>query len=175
MVVNGCLLEDAYGVVDIKKPKKKKHRRKDEFIEIDRQFMNSSDTIQGNTTNDSYYTYKPPKNEGSGGVIKQQTSEELHHPLEELQKSPEELQQPPPVENPPPPSNDSDRVHQLNKDYQDFIQFQKNRYEKIHTGNITEGFSNINDNFNDVLLFGLLGIFFLIFTDYIYKLGKRSY
>ena len=38
-----------------------------------------------------------------------------------------------------------------------------------------EGFSNINDDFNDVLLFGLLGIFFLIFTDYVYKLGRKSY
>jgi len=38
-----------------------------------------------------------------------------------------------------------------------------------------EGFANVNDDFNDVLLFGLLGIFFLIFTDYIYKLGRKSY
>ena len=38
-----------------------------------------------------------------------------------------------------------------------------------------EGFSNINDDFNDVLFFGLLGIFFLIFTDYVYKLGRKSY
>jgi len=38
-----------------------------------------------------------------------------------------------------------------------------------------ENFANINDDFNDVILFGLLGIFFLIFTDYIYKLGRKSY
>lgn len=41
--------------------------------------------------------------------------------------------------------------------------------------NLTEGFTNINDDFNDLLLFALLGIFFLIFTDYIYKMGKKSY
>ena len=40
---------------------------------------------------------------------------------------------------------------------------------------VEESFSNINDDFNDVLLFGLLGIFFLIFTDYVYKLGRKSY
>ena len=51
----------------------------------------------------------------------------------------------------------------------------------IYKRNIHEGFSNnndiqkINDGFNDVLLFALFGIFFLIFTDYIYKLGKKSY
>ena len=41
--------------------------------------------------------------------------------------------------------------------------------------NSVEGLSTVNDDFNDVLLFGLLGIFFLIFTDYIYKLGRKSY
>ena len=45
----------------------------------------------------------------------------------------------------------------------------------LSQNNVSEGFANINDDFNDVLLFGLLGIFFLIFTDYIYKLGRKSY
>ena len=61
------------------------------------------------------------------------------------------------------------------KDYQDYLNYQKNRANYINNIQTVEGFSNINDDFNDVLLFGLLGIFFLIFTDYIYKLGKRSY
>lgn len=49
----------------------------------------------------------------------------------------------------------------------------KNRQKERAT--YSESFSNFNDDFNDVLLFGLLGIFFLIFTDYIYKLGRKSY
>jgi len=49
----------------------------------------------------------------------------------------------------------------------------KKQYELSQ--NLTEGFTNINDDFNDILLFCLLGIFFLIFTDYIYKMGKKSY
>ena len=58
-----------------------------------------------------------------------------------------------------------------------FQEYQKKRYNKAlqRPINSVEGFANINDDFNDVLLFGLLGIFFLIFTDYIYKLGKKSY
>ena len=40
---------------------------------------------------------------------------------------------------------------------------------------VIEAFGNIKDDFNEVLLFALLGIFFIIFTDYIYKLGKKSY
>ena len=38
-----------------------------------------------------------------------------------------------------------------------------------------EPFGNMSDDFNDVLLFGLLGIFFLMIIDYVYKLGKKAY
>lgn len=68
-----------------------------------------------------------------------------------------------------------------NEEYEAFKKYQLERYIKIRENgiqqqqNFKEGFSNVNDDFNDVLLFGLMGIFFLIFTDYIYKLGKRSY
>jgi hypothetical protein len=50
-----------------------------------------------------------------------------------------------------------------------------NRNTNNNMNNNNEGFANVNDDFNDVLLFGLLGIFFLLFTDYIYKLGRKSY
>tara|TARA_Y100000996_G_scaffold405902_1_gene381631 strand:+ start:221 stop:511 length:291 start_codon:yes stop_codon:yes gene_type:complete len=50
-----------------------------------------------------------------------------------------------------------------------------NQQQQLSQNNNSEGFANINDDFNDVLLFGLLGIFFLIFIDYIYKLGRKSY
>ena len=52
-------------------------------------------------------------------------------------------------------------------------QINQNQYELSQ--NLTEGFTNINDDFNDLLLFALLGVFFLVFTDYIYKMGKKSY
>tara|TARA_B110000285_G_scaffold234318_1_gene310827 strand:- start:1483 stop:1896 length:414 start_codon:yes stop_codon:yes gene_type:complete len=76
---------------------------------------------------------------------------------------------------------DNNNVKISNEEYEAFKRYQLERYIRIkETGiqqqqNFTEGFSNVNDDFNDVLLFGLMGIFFLIFTDYIYKLGKRSY
>lgn len=56
-----------------------------------------------------------------------------------------------------------------NIDYENY----KNRQKERAT--YSESFSNFNDDFNDVLLFALLGFFYLIFTDYVYKLGKRSY
>ena len=74
----------------------------------------------------------------------------------------------------------------ISKDDYDFLQECKKNFadqkrkiidEQIEKSqnNVSEGFANITDDFNDVLLFGLLGIFFLIFTDYIYKLGRKSY
>ena len=66
------------------------------------------------------------------------------------------------------------RIVLSNKEYRDFKLHQEARYNNAMNRNIQEGFSTINDDFNDVLLFGLLGIFFLMFTDYIYKLGKKG-
>ena len=68
------------------------------------------------------------------------------------------------------------------KEFQQFKQFKAEQHAKIinqqrkkSQESPGEGFANINDEFNDVLLFGLLGIFFLIFTDYVYNLGRKSY
>lgn len=76
-------------------------------------------------------------------------------------------------------SNEDQRNYTLtNVQYQDYVNLQKERYLK-NKQQVVEPFSNgfdrINDDFNDVLLFALTGIFFIIFTDYIYKLGKKSY
>ena len=63
------------------------------------------------------------------------------------------------------------------QEYNEFKEFQRRKNFEIHQRQLSqlEGFSNVNDDFNDVLLFGLMGIFYLIFTDYIYKLGKKTY
>uniref|UniRef100_A0A6C0L3Z1 Uncharacterized protein n=1 Tax=viral metagenome TaxID=1070528 RepID=A0A6C0L3Z1_9ZZZZ len=70
-------------------------------------------------------------------------------------------------------------IQLTNEEYEAFKKYQLERYIQIREKGMQEqyreGFSNVNDDFNDVLLFGLMGIFFLIFTDYVYKLGKRSY
>ena len=60
-----------------------------------------------------------------------------------------------------------------NEEYQAFKDYQLQKYHKNR--NIVENFSNMNDDFNDIILFALTGIFFIIFTDYIYKMGKKSY
>ncbi len=65
-----------------------------------------------------------------------------------------------------------DMIKISNEEYQKYKEYQLQRY---NSDKMVEGFDSINDNFNDVILFALTGIFFLIFTDYIYKLGKKSY
>ena len=78
-------------------------------------------------------------------------------PLKELKESPKEKE---------------DFVRISNEDYKRYKEYQQGRYSD---NKIVEGFDRINDNFNDIILFALTGVFFIIFTDYIYKLGKKSY
>ena len=65
-----------------------------------------------------------------------------------------------------------DFVRISNEDYKKYKEYQRGIYSD---NQIIEGFDRINDNFNDIILFALTGVFFIIFTDYIYKLGKKSY
>ena len=58
------------------------------------------------------------------------------------------------------------------KEYQDFKEYQRNRNISVMNRPMIESFTN-DEEFNDVLLFALTGIFFLIFTDYVYKMGKK--
>ena len=78
-------------------------------------------------------------------------------PLKEFKESPKEKE---------------DFVRISNEDYKRYKEYQHGRYSD---NKIVEGFDRINDNFNDIILFALTGVFFIIFTDYIYKLGKKSY
>ena len=80
-------------------------------------------------------------------------------PLKELKELPKE-------------SSKEDFVRISNEDYKKYKEYQQGRYSD---NQIIEGFDRINDNFNDIILFALTGVFFIIFTDYIYKLGKKSY
>ena len=58
------------------------------------------------------------------------------------------------------------------QEYKEFKEYQIKRAEQVLQRPIIESFTN-DEEFNDVLLFALTGIFFLIFTDYVYKMGKN--
>jgi len=153
MVVNGCLLDEAYGDFHLKEKKKKNKKKENNNVAFDKDFKDSTGTSPNEESSPYYpvnsYYYKPSK------------------PIEE----------PPSLEiNNGDNNQDSEYNRRLtNKDYQDYLDFQRNRHNYIHQKDIIETFSTVNDNFNDVLIFALYGIIFLIFTDYIYKLGKKSY
>ncbi len=84
-----------------------------------------------------------------------------------FRESPQHIQRPPEEIK-----ENRDIVEISNREYQEFKEYQKRRYS---SNQLVEGFDSINDNFNDIILFALTGIFFIIFTDYIYKMGKKSY
>jgi|TARA_B110000503_G_scaffold65680_2_gene103135 hypothetical protein len=168
MVANGCLLDEAFG--EIKTHKEKKKRKK----------TPSPPALEGGSMQragvdfDSSYTSMAP--EIDGFVEEEELFYEIEKPVKKTEKRMmEKIEHLKREEYDDDDKNKEYRRLLNNKDYQDYLNYQRNRANYINNIQTVEGFSNINDNFNDVLLFGLLGIFFLIFTDYIYKLGKKSY
>tara|TARA_B100002051_G_C16740431_1_gene643936 strand:- start:1845 stop:2306 length:462 start_codon:yes stop_codon:yes gene_type:complete len=149
----GCSLDDAFGQETIKIRKKKKNIK---MISPDKLQLENLDS----KFNDSHIQPNDPTNsegaELAGRETKQKEEKEHVHKVHEQ----------------------SQGVEISNEEYQAFKEYQKQRY--LHSQErVFEGFRNMkqymDDDFNDVLLFGLTGIFFLIFIDYIYKLGKKSY
>tara|TARA_Y100000996_G_scaffold344491_1_gene282237 strand:+ start:221 stop:700 length:480 start_codon:yes stop_codon:yes gene_type:complete len=159
MVANGCFLDEAFGEIKTQnenkgKKKKKKERRSNDF---DKNYNSLSNNISGFIEDEEMFYDIPEKKKKEEKKIIEKINHLKQDEFDDDDK------------------NKEYRRLLNNKDYQDYLNYQKNRANYINNHQAVEGFSNINDNFNDVLLFGLLGIFFLIFTDYIYKLGKRSY
>ena len=146
----GCSLDDAFGQQSIKVKKKKKSKMispdKLQLEDLDSKFNQSG--IQPNDSMNS-----------SGAELAER----------EPQQETKTVQQKPSM------------VEITNEEYQAFKEYQKQRYlqakQRVFEGyqNLQQPLNNFDDDFNDVLLFALTGIFFIIFTDYIYKLGKKSY
>lgn len=155
MVVNGCLLDEAYGEYN-KKEKKKKNKK--EYYDIDHSFKVSKGVRPDDNEDVNFYpvdkNYYNPERQN----VINENSEEIN------QKKTYNTDE----------NSEYNRLL-MDKNYQDYLNFQRNRHNYIHQKDIIETFSSVNDNFNDVLIFALFGFIFLIFTDYIYKLGKKSY
>lgn len=132
---------------DIIQPEHLKNVNTNEFIHQENNFVEQKNEAQQINAYDTNYV--------------------RYYPLNKLDRRPQSNR-----------NEDEKKVTLTNAQYQDYVNLQKERYLK-NQGNkrsdIVEGFDRINDDFNDVLLFALTGIFFIIFTDYVYKLGKKSY
>tara|TARA_B100000927_G_scaffold279349_1_gene262871 strand:+ start:106 stop:582 length:477 start_codon:yes stop_codon:yes gene_type:complete len=154
----GCPLDMAFNTgptqqISIKKSKKKKRK----------------DIIQPEELKVSDYSENVHKAESDLSQMKQKLQQikafddeyNIYEPIRRQQYIREE------------PQNEEQKKQISNEEYQAFKEYQLQRYQKNR--NVVEHFSNMNDDFNDIILFALTGIFFIIFTDYIYKLGKKSY
>ena len=162
MVANGCLLDEAFGEIKTQNDNKEKKKRKKTpsrggSVNFDSNYHSMAPDVDGYMDDEDLFSEieKPGK----------KTEKRMIEKIEHLKKE---------------DFDDDDKNKEYrrllnNKDYQDYLNYQRNRANYINNIQTVEGFSNINDNFNDVLLFGLFGIFVLVFTDYIYKLGKNSY
>ena len=149
----GCSLTEAFGDGSISKKKKKKKIIREGYEENGKMLeffppeeSISKDTFTSSSTVDVETSQKISSDPGK-----------VLNPNEEVEELKEKLK-----------IYDKEK-----KDLQDYYKRQLDNYKKAQ--HHVETFANFNDDFNDVLLFALLGFFYLIFTDYVYKLGKKSY
>ena len=180
MVVVGCSLDEAYGILNKKRDKKDKKKSRRSFNVNgyeDTQKEYSPVSRIGHVEMKDEMPKLPfmvfDKEDHSNDEDKEEDNKESGNKRPDNKEQKLEVVKPEVV---PQPKNKDENVHPYNINYNDIINY------LIHKRNTTEGFTNqtnnfknVNDGFNDVLLFALFGIFFLVFTDYIYKLGKKSY
>ena len=149
----GCSLTEAFGEVSIKKKKKNKKIIRDSYEENGKmlEFYPPEESISKDTFN-------------SSSTVDVETSQKISSDPGKVLNSNEEVEE----------LKEKLKIHDKEKkDLQDYYKRQLDNYKKAQ--HHVETFANFNDDFNDVLLFALLGFFYLIFTDYVYKLGKKSY
>ena len=163
-------LDQAFGFSNDIQVRKKKKSKKDVIYPQELQALTDSKILPGEP--DSFFPVQ--QFQKSPQQIKQH---QLQKKEEELEKREMMLQQQ--VQHVPKQEHSiyPQRLVISDHEWAEFKRYQTERHNRARTRpiNSVEGFNNLNDDFNDVLLFGLLGIFFLIFTDYIYKLGRKSY
>tara|TARA_B100001094_G_scaffold300601_1_gene326168 strand:+ start:3823 stop:4341 length:519 start_codon:yes stop_codon:yes gene_type:complete len=168
-------LDQAFGYPNDIQVKKKKKHKKDSIYPHELQALTDSRILPGEP--DSFFPVQqfqksPHQIKEDQLKIKEEELQKKEHMLQQQQLQGQEKEHRKPEKQVYP-----HRLVISDEEWKEFKQFQEDRYNRaLHRPiNSVEGFETINDDFNDVLLFGLLGIFFLIFTDYIYKLGRKSY
>ena len=155
MVWNGCPLNEAYNNVGRKKRREEKNESNDYFNKV---IGYSPDSDYSELTKSNEQEQKQVQEQVQVQEQKQVQEQNQEQVQEQVQEDTR--------------FNNAQRQISINED--DYINYQIYLRNTNRLPNV-EGFGTIRDGFNEVLLFALLGIFFLTFTDYIYKLGKKSY
>jgi hypothetical protein len=197
-----CSLDQAFGGIEdikIKKKKQKKNKQGQEIVypqeirAIDRHFDEEASGILPFDGSEfiypgDYYPVSRPQNlQEYNSYPNKSKSLGAQEPLNEselltVQNYPQPKAQPQNVELEPRQFKKMKQYRDnmkmiTDEEYKEYKEFQKKRNQEMNTRNLNgmETFGNMSDDFNDVLLFGLMGIFFLLIIDYVYKLGKKSY
>jgi hypothetical protein len=169
------------------------------FKPLDSHFNSITQNISANDTDDIYNSYSALKDvkdnvtnplpdpvqfmnryQGTTEPVKE-VKEEVAEPIVEQPQVekytfPEEVTETPVLhESVQEEESYEDRVYITNADYQAFVDYQKNRHSKSQPSNVVEGFVSVEDSFNDIILFAIFGLLYLLLIDFIYKMGKRSY
>jgi len=158
----GCPLDEAYNGLDAKvKTKKKKDKRKDK--KEDNYLFTEKQNVEMIPPSELKSVQKPiHKEDNLAGLHENILSNNVEHaPYHRYNLQHTENRN----------LNKGITRSISDQEYQGFKEYQRKRAEHALQRPIVESFTN-DEEFNDVLLFALTGIFFLIFTDYVYKMGK---
>jgi len=180
----GCPLDQAFsndlnnnGTTIVKKKKKKDKDKSKVIYEDDLEKIKPVNDFT-NVEND-FSSIKQELQRGSKSISPYDNDLDSYYPIQQYQQQQQQQQQ----------QHDQQYIKQIKerdsyqennikiskKEYEEYQKYKAYQQERYNKNQIVEGFESINDNFNDIILFALTGIFFIIFTDFIYKLGKKSY
>ena len=161
----GCPLEDAWGK-DFAKPKKKKSKKKR---------PNLSDSEIGETIDPEILI--PDTREWKQADIRAPniSFEDTSH-IGSYDSSSDMLISPYQRYATDPVKTTNEAIHRTtHSERDDMIQISRREYEDLQQS-VVEGFgNNVNEQFNQLLLYIFTGIFFIVMMDTMYQLGKKSY
>jgi len=161
----GCLLEDAWGK-DFVKPKKKKSKKKRPSL---------SDSEIGETIDPEILIPATREWKQADIRVPNISFEDTSHigPYDsssDMLISPYQSYATDPVKT----TNESVLTHNKAVN-EDMVQISRREYEDLQQS-VVEGFgNNVNEQFNQLLLYIFTGIFFIVMMDTMYQLGKKSY
>ena len=164
-----CSIEEAWGS-DFAKPKKKQKKKRKKPIE---------DSIDPEILIPDTREFKP------ADVRVPNISFEDTSGIGPYDNSYDNLMSPYISQNQDPINDSNKKVDEYNKEIKkvsqvvtpekDMIQISRDEYQGL-MNQVVEGFgNNIDDQFNQLLLYIFTGVFFVIMMDTMYQLGKKSY
>jgi len=165
----GCSLEDAWGK-DFAKPKKKKSKKKRSTL---------SDSEIGETIDPEILIPETREWKHADVRVPNISFEDTSH-IGSYDSSSDMLVSPYQRYATDQVKDTNEAIHRATPtspqpDNEDIVQIPRREYEELQK-NVVEGFgNNVDEQFNQLLLYIFTGIFFIVMMDTMYQLGKKSY